>query len=48
MIKITYVMCLPARGICLIQLPIIYPSQTGIAWVTPSPESKSSPVKLSF
>ena len=41
-------MSLPAKGICLMQLPITYPSQTGITCVTPSPESNTVPVKLSF
>jgi hypothetical protein len=41
-------MSLPAKGICLIQLPITNPSLIGIMWVTPSPESNTVPVKLSF
>lgn len=41
-------MSLPAKGMCFIQLPITKPSLIGIIWVTPSPESNTVPVKLSF
>ncbi len=38
-------MSLPAKGMCLTQLPIIKPSATGNTWVTPSPESMTIPVR---
>jgi hypothetical protein len=40
-----FVISLPAKGICLIQLPITNPSAIGIICVTPSPESSTAPVK---
>lgn len=36
---------LPAKGICLTQLAITAPSDTGNTWVTPSPASTTIPVK---
>lgn len=44
MSAIKFVMFDPAIGTCLIQLPITYPSATGITCVTPSPESTTVPV----
>ena len=43
--KTNLVMSLPAKGMCLTQLPIIKPSATGNTWVTPSPESMTIPVR---
>merc|ERR1712110_1166950 len=40
------VMLLPAIGICLIADPMTYPSATGMTWVTPSPESITTPVNV--
>lgn len=36
----------PANGICFMHDPITKPSEIGITWVTPSPESRTVPVKL--
>lgn len=40
------VMDLPAIGMCLMQEPMTYPSATGMTWVTPSPESMTTPVSV--
>ena len=38
-------MSLPAIGMLLMELPITYPSATGMTCVTPSPESMTVPVR---
>lgn len=37
---------LPASGMCLMQLPMTYPSATGMMCVTPSPASITVPVRV--
>lgn len=37
---------LPASGMCLMQLPMTYPSATGMMCVTPSPASITVPVSV--